>query len=268
MKFLETPEEKKSFAITSAIFVILFLLFFFFMGLKYMDPPPENGIAVNFGTTDTGSGDVQPTEPVQSEPDQAKTEPTPSEEDNVLTQDDDTPVTMPKTEKPKPQTKPIEPKPVKPTETKPTKPTNNALNSIIKGPKQDGKIQAGHGPDNEGGDKGNPNGSLYANSFYGNGSGDGIGTGKGTGWGLTGRKLSGNSKKIQDCNESGKVVVKIWVNRQGNVIKAERTQGTTNTNPCLVNPALETAKTFKWQPDADAPETQIGFVVVNFQVGE
>lgn len=268
MKFLETPEEKKSFAITSAIFVILFLLFFFFMGLKYMDPPPENGIAVNFGTTDTGSGDVQPTEPVQSAPDQAKTEPTPSEEDNVLTQDDDAPVAMPKTEKPKPQTKPIEPKPVKPTETKPTKPTNNALNSIIKGPKQDGKIQAGHGPDNEGGDKGNPNGSLYANSFYGNGSGDGIGTGKGTGWGLTGRKLSGNSKKIQDCNESGKVVVKIWVNRQGNVIKAERTQGTTNTNPCLVNPALETAKTFKWQPDADAPETQIGFVVVNFQVGE
>ncbi|UGS20714.1 energy transducer TonB [Flavobacterium cyclinae] len=268
MKFLETPEEKKSFAITSAIFVILFLLFFFFMGLKYMDPPPENGIAVNFGTTDTGSGDVQPTEPVQSALDQAKTEPTPSDEDNVLTQDDDAPVTMPKTEKPKPQTKPIEPKPVKPTETKPTKPTNNALNSIIKGPKQDGKIQAGHGPDNEGGDKGNPNGSLYANSFYGNGSGDGIGTGKGTGWGLTGRKLSGNSKKIQDCNESGKVVVKIWVNRQGNVIKAERTQGTTNTNPCLVNPALETAKTFKWQPDADAPETQIGFVVVNFQVGE
>jgi hypothetical protein len=142
------------------------------------------------------------------------------------------------------------------------------LNSIIKGPKQDGTTQSGHGDDNEGGDKGNPNGSLYANSFYGNGSGDGIGTGKGTGWGLAGRKLSGNSKRVQDCNESGKVVVKIWVNRQGNVIKAERSQGTTNTNPCLVNPALETAKTFKWQPDANAPETQIGFVVVNFQVGE
>ena len=110
--------------------------------------------------------------------------------------------------------------------------------------------------------------SLYANSFYGSGTGDGIGTGKGTGWGLAGRKLSGNSKKIQDCNESGKVVVKIWVNRQGNVVRAERTQGTTNTNPCLVNPALETARTFKWQPDANAPETQIGFVVVNFQVGE
>ena len=53
MKFLETPEEKKSFTVTSVIFVILFLLFTIF-GLTYMDPPPENGIAVNFGTTDTG----------------------------------------------------------------------------------------------------------------------------------------------------------------------------------------------------------------------
>ena len=109
---------------------------------------------------------------------------------------------------------------------------------------------------------------MYANSFYGDGSGDGKGAGKGTGWGLAGRKLAGNSKKVQDCNESGKVVVKIWVNKQGTVIRAERAQGTTNTNPCLVNPAIATAKTFKWQPDANAPDTQIGFVVVNFQVGE
>ncbi len=60
MKFLETPEEKKSFTITSVIFVILFLLFAIF-GLTYMDPPPENGIAVNFGTSETGSGEIQPT---------------------------------------------------------------------------------------------------------------------------------------------------------------------------------------------------------------
>ena len=59
---------------------------------------------------------------------------------------------------------------------------------------------------------------------------------KGTGWGLTGRKLSGNSKRFKIVMNLVKVVVKIWVNRQGNVIKAERTQGTTNTNPCLVNP--------------------------------
>lgn len=33
-----------------------------------MDPPPENGIAINFGTSDTGQGEIQPLEPVKSSP--------------------------------------------------------------------------------------------------------------------------------------------------------------------------------------------------------
>lgn len=264
MKLLETPEEKKSFGITTAVFVVLFILFAFF-GLTYMDPPPENGIAVNFGTSDTGSGDIQPTDPPKTTEAEAQSEPEESEE-QTLTQDADAPVTLPKTEKKKPVTKPTE---NKPTET-PKKKVNPALDKITKDPKKsDGNGTTSQGDDKDGaGDKGNPNGSLYANSFYGNGTGDGTGTGKGTGWGLAGRKLAGNSKKVQDCNESGKVVVKIWVNKQGTVVRAERAQGTTNSDPCLVNPAIATAKTFKWQPDANAPDTQIGFVVVNFQVGE
>lgn len=269
MKFLETKEEKKSFAITSAIFVILFLLFTF-IGLTYMDPPPENGIAINFGTSDVGQGEIQPTKPIKSAPQPTPTQPVTSQEEEVLTQDDESPVvvtpnktdTKPKTETPKETLKPkVEPK-------KPSKETNNALDALLNGPKSDGKTEGGHGNDGLAGDKGDPNGSIYSNSFYGSGSGNGNGSGNGTGWGLAGRKLSGNSKKVQDCNEEGRVVVKIWVNRQGNVIRAERSQGTTNTNPCLVNPAIETAKTFKWQPDANAPETQIGFVVVNFKLGE
>ena len=264
MKFLETPEEKKSFTITSVIFVILFLLFTIF-GLTYMDPPPENGIAVNFGTSDTGSGEIQPTEQVKTSPDQAQSKPVPAEEDDVLTQDEEAPVTLPKKEVKKPVVKPAETKPVtKPTDTKPTQPTNSALNSILKGPKQEGTSQSGHGDDANGGDKGNPNGSLYVNSFYGSGSGDGIGTGKGTSWGLAGRKLAGRSEKVQDCEEYGRVVIKVWVNRQGDVTKAERTQGSTSLEQCLLQPALETARSFKWQPDPNAPVTQIGFVVVDF----
>jgi TonB family protein len=68
--------------------------------------------------------------------------------------------------------------------------------------------------------------------------------------------------------EFGTVVVQITVNRNGNVIAAKYTKGTTNTNPCLVEPALATARKYKWQPDADAPETQIGFITVNFKFGE
>lgn len=267
MKFLETPEEKKSFTITSVLFVILFLLFAF-LGLTYMDPPPENGIAVNFGTSDVGQGEIQPTEAIQSAPQTQQAQPETTQEEEILTDDNESPVVIqPKKVTPKPKT-PTEVKPkVEPT-PKPSQQTNSALSSILNGPKSDGTSQGGHGNDGVAGDKGDPNGSIYANSFYGNGSGNGSGSGSGTGWGLAGRKLSGNTKKQQDCNESGTVVVKIWVNRSGNVIKAERSQGTTNTNPCLVNPALETAKTFKWQADSNAPETQIGFVVVNFKLGE
>jgi len=269
MKFLETPEEKKSFTITSVIFVILFLLFTIF-GLTYMDPRPENGIAVNFGTSETGSGEIQPTEPVQSAPEQAQSKPVPTEEDDVLTQEDEAPITLPKKEKTKPVTKPTETKPVtKPTETKPTKPSNSALNSIIKGPKQDGTSQSGHGDDDEGGDKGNPNGSLYANSFYGDGSGSGNSSGNGTSWGLANRRISSlGTKSLQCGNESGTVVVQITVNKNGSVVKTQYVKGTTNTTKCVLEAAYKTAKTFKWQPDANAPETQIGFVVVNFQVGE
>ena len=269
MKFLESPEEKKSFAITSAIFVIL-LLMCLFLGLTYMDPPPENGIAINFGTSDVGQGEIQPTEAIQSAPQPTVSEPVPSQEDEVLTQDEDAPVVVEtKKETKKPVEKPKEtPKPKVVETPKPSQQTNNALSSILNGPKSDGTAQGGHGDDGLAGDKGDPNGSIYSNSFYGNGSGNGTGSGSGTGWGLAGRKLAGNTKKQQDCNEEGKVVVKIWVNRNGSVIKAERSQGTTNTNPCLVNPALETAKSFKWQADADAPETQIGFVVINFKLGE
>ena len=233
-----------------------------------MDPPPENGIAVNFGTSDVGQGEIQPTEAIQSAPQQQQAQPETTQDEEVLTDDNESPVVIqPKKDIPKPKT-PVEVKPKVEPSPKPSQQTNSALSSILNGPKSDGTAQGGHGNDGVAGDKGDPNGSIYANSFYGSGSGNGSGSGSGTGWGLAGRKLAGNTKKQQDCNESGTVVVKIWVNRSGNVIKAERSQGTTNTNPCLVNPALETAKTFKWQADANAPETQIGFVVVYFKLGE
>ena len=249
MKFLETPEEKKSFGITTALFVIMLILFTF-LGLTYMDPPPENGIVVNFGNSDTGSGDVQPIEPPKAAEEIPQSQPEASQE-QILTQDADAPITATKTEKPKKDTKPTPE--TKPVET-PKKTVNSALDRIKNAKKAEGDGKTSEGDDpNGGGDKGSLDGK-YGISEYGSGTGDGTGTGKGTGWGLAGRKLAGNSKKVQDCNESGKVVVKIWVNNQGNVIRAERAKGTTNTNPCLVNPALETAKTFKWQADPNAPE--------------
>ena len=267
MKYLETEEEKKSFTITSIIFVILLILFFY-LGLTSLDPPPENGIAINFGTTEFGNGEIQPTEAIQSAPTPTTAKPTTSSDDDVISQDMEEAVVMKKTKKveptktvakeePKPQPKAVE-------SPKPSKSTTDALSSLINGPKSDGKAKGGEGNDNKAGDKGSLNGDPYANSYYGSGTG----AGNGSGWGLNGRNISTRGKEVQKCNESGTVVVQITVNRNGNVIAAKYTKGTTNTNPCLIEPALATARKYRWQPDSNAPETQIGFITVNFKLGE
>ena len=269
MKYLETKEEKKSFAITSIIFVILLLLCFIF-GMVYLDPPPENGIAINFGTTDMGMGDVQPTEPIQSAPQPSN--PTPADPtpvvDEVATQDvDDAPVITkekPKEQK-KPKEEPVKPKP-QPTPPTPSKSTTDALSSIINGPKNDGKASGGEGDDDTPGDKGDPNGDPYASAYYGGGKGN---NGSGKKYGLNGRSIVSSGQVQQDCNESGRVVVQIEVDKTGRVVKtAPVAQGTTNNASCLLKAAMATAMKYKWNLDDKAPDRQIGFIVVNFELGE
>lgn len=263
MKYLETKEEKKSFAITTVLFVIMFFLFFY-LGLSYLDPPPENGIAINFGTTEFGQGDKQPTEAIQSASKASSAKQAKSNPEDVLSQDTEEAVVIKQSKKTQPnkETAEEEIKPKPKVNPQPSKSTTDALSSIINGPKSDGKAKGGEGNDKQAGDKGSLNGNPYANSYYGSGSGNG------TGWGLNGRKISSRGKEIPKCNETGTVVVQITVNRNGNVIAAKYTKGTTNTDPCLIEPALATAKKHKWQADSNAPETQIGFITVNFKLGE
>ena len=67
MKYFKTKHEKNSAKLTALIGVILLLLLFV-VGTTYMDPPEEYGVAVNFGNSDFGKGNVQPLKPVKSEP--------------------------------------------------------------------------------------------------------------------------------------------------------------------------------------------------------
>ncbi len=279
MSFLDTQHKKKSFTLTTLLLSVLLLLLFY-IGLSYLDPPIENGISVNFGTTEFGSGNVQPKEliktaPKKEEQPQKKVEEmvkeTPQDKiEKVLTSDDvEAPVIPPKKKEVK-ETPKVEEKPKeevkKPVEApKPSKSTTDALSSIINGPKNDGTANGSEGDDKRAGDKGQPDGDPYATSYYGS-PGSGSGTG---GFGLNGRSLASKGKVVQDCNEEGRVVVKIVVGRNGAVVSAEPgVQGTTNTHPCLLEPARKTALMHKWNPDAKAPNQQVGFVVVNFKLGE
>jgi len=71
----------------------------------------------------------------------------------------------------------------------------------------------------------------------------------------------------KECNESGMVVVKIEVDKNGKVVSAEPgVRGTTNTAPCLLEPAKKIALSHKWPANSEAPSRQIGFVSVDFEL--
>lgn len=273
MKLLETQHERKSMIITVILHVLLLLLLFFF-GFKYLDPPPERGIAINFGTSETGSGIAKPKEVVQSAPKTSRPKPVPVEniaKEEVVTQENiEAPVLeKKKEEKPvvkneKPVEKEVE-KPVKRPDPKPDKSTTDALSSILNGPEKEGAATEGDGDDNLAGNKGDPDGDANADAYYGNGMGlDGDGN-----YRLGGRKALNKEKFLQDCNESGIVVVQIEVNRLGKVTRAvPGMKGTTNNSACLMKPAQKAAMATTFNQDSDAPAKQVGTIVYKFEISQ
>ncbi|MAU16594.1 MAG: energy transducer TonB [Muricauda sp.] len=292
MSFLDTRHKKKSFTLTTLLLSALLLLLFY-VGLTYLDPPIENGIAVNFGTMDYGSGEVQPMEKVRSEPRELESEPVPAEQaepvqpeetvveeapvEEVLTSNDEETIKLRQQQEAKRKAE-EEAKKAKAEAERIAKEKREAeerkrqeqeakkksVDALIGGiGKSDGTTTGSEGDDNRAGDKGQPDGDPYASSYYG---APGSGTG---GYGLSGRSLANKGKVQQECNEEGRVVVRITVDRNGRVIKAEPgVKGTTNNAPCLLEPARKTALLHKWNPDPNAPAQQIGFVVVNFKLGQ
>lgn len=284
MKMLDTPHKKKSAGLTAVIGVLLLILFFL-LGLTYYDPPISYGMEVNFGTLTEGSGKVQPQkkvqaiekvkekvveveEKVESEPPKQITEESVKE---VLTEEKSTVVVPEKKESSevvKPLTEKLESEAQdEPVEEKPkvSEATKSVVSSLLKNKAEKGEEIEGEGDDAVQGDKGKIEGNPYSSSYYNN---FGLG-GKGKGYGLNGRNLQSNGKVVQDCNQEGTVVVRITVNNQGEVIQAEPgVKGSTNTHPCLLEPARKTALLHKWFPDGKAPAEQIGFVVIQFKLGE
>ena len=283
MKILETPHKKKS-AILTAICAAIILLLFFVLGLTYYDPPISYGMEVNFGTLAQGSVAVQPERAIVSQQEvvqekqvqekQQVTPPpvsTPKNTADVLTEKEST-IAVPKKKQKVEQIQPEKKTSEKPAESPPEKvipkvseATRSVVSNLLKNKKQEGKQAAGEGDDFVQGDKGKIEGNPYASSYYNTA---GLG-GRGKGYGLNGRNLQSNGKVVQECNQEGTVVVRISVNNQGNVITAEPgVKGSTNTHPCLLEPARRTALLHKWYPDSNAPTEQVGFVVIQFKLGE
>ncbi|WP_224488955.1 cell envelope integrity protein TolA [Robertkochia flava] len=305
MSLLDTRHKRKSFTLTSVILSVLIILMFY-VGLSYLDPPLESGISVNFGYSEVGSGKVQPKEPIRSKPEPVPEpepvkeekieevapppEPVKAQSEEVVTQESEESVVMKKAEeerlrkqeearKEQQRQEQLERERIAEEQRKERErqaeqerirqeqeAKKRKLDEMMGGlNNSDGNATGGEGNDNSPGDKGQLNGDPYASSYFGSpGSGSG-----GVGYGLNGRSLVTGQKYIQDCNESGRVVVKIEVDRNGNVVNAvPGVKGSTNTASCLKEAAEKTARSYRWNADPKAPTRQIGFVVVNFKLGE
>ncbi len=294
MKYLETKHERNSARITALIALIVLLLLFV-VGPQYLDPPEEYGIAVNFGTTDFGSGNKPLSEPrkaveekvveeqvvEETQPEETKVTPTEAstKAEEVMTQENADAIAIKKQKEAEAKAKAdaeakaiveaerveLEKREAEEKKRREEDEKKKKLDNLIGGVKNaDGNTDGGEGPDTKGGNKGQLDGDPYAPSYFG-GSGPGKG---GVGYGLGGRGKPTNGKVIPECQETGIVVVEVRVNRQGNVVKAiPGKRGTTGTQ-CLFEAAEKTALTFKWPVNSNAPLEQIGFVSINFDVGQ
>lgn len=297
MALLDTRHKKKSFTLTTILLSILVLLMFY-IGMTYMEPPIESGITVNFGTMEFGMGDVQPKEPIR----QRKTEEPKVVEESVpedtsldaaeevdntteetteklVTQEDPETIRIRQQQEAKKRADEAARKAKAEAERKERErqeaeerlrqeqeDKKKKLDALMGGiNNSDGEASGGEGDDELPGDKGRADGDPYATTYYG---APGTGSGAG-GYGLSGRSLVSRGKVEQECNEEGRVVVRIVVDRNGKVVQATPgVKGTTNNDPCLLEPARETAFLHKWNLDSKAPNQQIGFVVVNFKLGQ
>jgi outer membrane biosynthesis protein TonB len=291
MVFTEIENRKKSFAYTTALFALLFLLFFY---LKFSDqmliPELEGGggggeVAVNFGDSDFGSGDnFQSMEKVVSAPRQVKTAAAP-EKEIIVSENDDAPA-IAEVKKPAEKPKKVEEKPVEKVVPKPSKSTTDALSNLL-----NGSNKSGDGDDKVAGNKGKSTGDPNARGYNGgggsgtgsgggNGSGEGLGTGSGYGNGsgngrgngngnyqLSGRKFLSTPPPQYTCNEQGTVVVQITVDKNGKVTNAQPgVRGTTNAAKCLLDQAKIAALNTVVNASEDAPEKQVGKIIYTFKL--
>lgn len=288
MNYLDTVHKRKSATITTIIMILLLFIILVF-GLKYMDPPIESGIAVNFGTSNVGSGNIQPTTPIKTvvapkeieeqvdvaEPEQVSPEEdSPSEE--LLTQDSEESIKIKEQE--------IADKILKDAEIAAEKEKIEAdakakadaeklqkeqddkkkkLDAIFGGlEKNEGAEKGGEGDDKVGGDKGKETGDLNSKGYLGNGGSGGTGD-----YQLGSRKPLNKPKPAYTCEEEGLVVVEVEVNREGKVVKATAgTKGSTNTASCLLTQAKAAALKTQWESDSKAGVKQIGFIKYRFSL--
>ncbi len=248
----DNEKKDKGIAIAGTIMVhALALLVLFLMAFRtHLPLPGEEGVEVDLGMMNQGMGNIQPEKPAIPQAAQPQQQQSKSKEDLVTQNDEEAPtLKKPNNTKPK-QEKPAEE----------PKPTVNQR-ALFKG---NNNPQAGgsEGITGQPGDQGNPNGLAGIKQYEGNG-----GKGNGMGYDLGGRGAKSLHRPDDNFSEEGTVVVDIWVNPSGKVVRAEVSRkGTTIINSEMRQKAIQAALRSSFAVDPNAPDEQHGTITYNFVI--
>jgi outer membrane biosynthesis protein TonB len=265
------------------VFLAILLLFGF-----SAPPPPEieEGIIVNFGTDETGTGMIEPSPVAEASPPPPPSVSTPvaAEEEPLLTQNsEEAPVVKkvdPEAERKKQEQ--IEAERIRreqleaeriireqqeaerrriEAEQKRQAEITDRTKAALAGARNTGTTSTGEGVTGGQGNQGVPTGSVDSQN---RGEGSGLGD-NGVSWDLTGRKSRDIPHPIYEVQEGGKVVVEVSVNREGKVIQAVAGyKGSTTLNPDLLKVARDAALRAQFDAKPDAPQIQKGTITYNF----
>jgi outer membrane biosynthesis protein TonB len=288
----QESESKKNVQAGSytALVVGLMLVIFFFVkwGMPPLpEPPMDEGIEVNLGNSDVGSGNDQPFEPGSPAPASEQTayvppkaEPAKEDVKDIETDDKDEeapvikkpPVVKPEATK-VPEKEVVKSKPVKnPVPVENPAPPAPKAKAVFKGVNGNGtggneastyKKGGSEGIAGGQGDQGRPGGNPDSKNYTGGGRGN---SGIGIRSGLGNRKVTSWPGFRDDFNQNGKVVVAVKFGQNGTVQSVEIVPRGTTGDSQLIEIAKRKARELKLNVDANAPEAQIVTFEMNFKV--
>lgn len=263
-----------SIAIHASIIAVCFL--FSFNVTIPVEEIETGGIVINYGTTDEGMGtDMQSTdepagnpnihqEPIPPDPNRPESpvERTSSPTDdgkNVVTQNiEDAPEV--KTGKNNTVNTTSQSNSTNSTTTEPVLDPNASFKKRNTGAGNNG-TGGGDGTSNKPGNQGDPNGDPNSRSYTGGTIGNGIALD------LSGRRFMQKPTIQDDGQTSGRIVVKIRVDKLGKIISATAgARGTTITSKELWDKCEKAILAIKLNAKDDAPEEQIGSVTFTFSL--
>jgi len=258
--------------------------------LGFSPPPPpeiEEGILVNFGTDETGSGLIEPSEMALQEESSPPPAPSP-----VTVQDDEPLLTQ--NNEDAPEVKKVDPEAEKrrlekieadrrvkeqleaerkkreleeaerrriDAEQKRQADIMNRTRDALANSRNTGTSSTSEGDAGGTGNQGVPTGSVDSKV---RGDGSGLGN-NGISYDLQGRGFQSLPSPRYDYQEEGRVVVEVSVDRNGRVTQAVAgIKGSTTLDEYLLRVAREAALQARFDPKPDAPAIQKGSITYNF----